>query len=201
MQILVLRHGESEADILQVHEGRADFPLTQRGRRQAQATAAYLAGHYAIQRIYASTLRRAGETAQLLSAATGAAITWDEDLMEFNNGLLAGLSRQEAAARYPEPEDLPLHESRYGMESRLAFRYRAERVWSRLTAENDPDSVIAVVSHGGMIQELYRCFFRLPVDSAMRFATGDTGFHEWLLRGEQRCLVKANWLVVPEGAE
>ena len=30
MQILLIRHGESEADILNVHEGRADFELTER---------------------------------------------------------------------------------------------------------------------------------------------------------------------------
>lgn len=28
MNILVIRHGQSEADILQVHEGRVDYPLT-----------------------------------------------------------------------------------------------------------------------------------------------------------------------------
>lgn len=31
MRILVIRHGESEADLLDVHEGRADFELTKRG--------------------------------------------------------------------------------------------------------------------------------------------------------------------------
>ena len=31
MQILLIRHGESEADILHVHEGRADFELTDKG--------------------------------------------------------------------------------------------------------------------------------------------------------------------------
>ncbi len=36
MQILLIRHGESEADILNVHEGRADFELTEKGRQQAQ---------------------------------------------------------------------------------------------------------------------------------------------------------------------
>lgn len=30
MQILLIRHGESEADILNVHEGRADFELTEK---------------------------------------------------------------------------------------------------------------------------------------------------------------------------
>jgi len=30
MQILLIRHGESEANILNVHEGRTDFELTER---------------------------------------------------------------------------------------------------------------------------------------------------------------------------
>ena len=30
MILLVIRHGESEADTLDVHEGRADFELTQK---------------------------------------------------------------------------------------------------------------------------------------------------------------------------
>ena len=36
MILLVIRHGKSEADILNVHEGRADFELTPRdtGRRR-----------------------------------------------------------------------------------------------------------------------------------------------------------------------
>ena len=38
MQILLIRHGESEADILNVHEGRADFELTEKGREQVQKT-------------------------------------------------------------------------------------------------------------------------------------------------------------------
>ena len=46
MIILVIRHGESEADILDVHEGRADFELTQKGHQQAAAMAKYVAGNY-----------------------------------------------------------------------------------------------------------------------------------------------------------
>jgi len=43
MVILVIRHGETEANILDVHEGRADFELTQKGHRQAAAMARYVA--------------------------------------------------------------------------------------------------------------------------------------------------------------
>jgi 2,3-bisphosphoglycerate-dependent phosphoglycerate mutase len=39
MEILLIRHGESEADILNVHEGRADFPSTELGQKQAMAMA------------------------------------------------------------------------------------------------------------------------------------------------------------------
>lgn len=67
MRILVIRHGQSEADILNVHEGRAGFPLTDEGRTQARATARFLHRHYAIEKIYASPLKRAAETAQILA--------------------------------------------------------------------------------------------------------------------------------------
>jgi 2,3-bisphosphoglycerate-dependent phosphoglycerate mutase len=46
MVILVIRHGESEADILDVHEGRADFELTKRGHMQVAALARFVADNF-----------------------------------------------------------------------------------------------------------------------------------------------------------
>lgn len=117
--------------------------------------------------------------------------------MEFQNGLLAGMTREEAKQKCPETPDLPIHESRYGMESMLEFRFRAEKVLSQILSENAADSVVAIVSHGGMIQQLYRAFLRMPVDSEnpFGFATGDTGFHEWVVRDGKRFIAKANYMV------
>ncbi len=106
-QLLLIRHGESEADILCVHEGRADFPLTEQGHQQAQAMGQWVAEHYEVDLIFASTLCRAKQTAQHLSDAVGVPVMFEEDLMEFNNGLLAGLPFAEAAVRYPRQEHLP----------------------------------------------------------------------------------------------
>lgn len=39
MRLLIIRHGESEADLLNVHEGRADFALTKTGLAQAERMA------------------------------------------------------------------------------------------------------------------------------------------------------------------
>lgn len=146
---LIIRHGESEADILDVHEGRADFELTGRGRRQAEAMSEYVSQHYHIARIYHSPLKRAAQTAPHLAASTQAPLVPDEHLMEFNNGLLA---------------------------------------------ENDADSTLAVVTHGGMTNQLYRAYFRLPIDAGFAFGTGDACIHEWLANGSCRTLVRANFM-------
>ena len=192
MKLLVIRHGESEADLLDVHEGRADFALTERGHRQAEAMANYVADNYNISKIYASTLTRAKQTAQHLSDKTGISIVFDENLMEFNNGLLAGLPRAVVREKYPEVPDLPIDKAVYGQESQVEFRQRAENALSRISNEVEPDETIAVVSHGGMINQLYRSFFNMPVDCIYFFNTADTGIHIWSLTDRERRVIKAN---------
>lgn len=46
--------------------------------------------------IWASTLKRAQETAETLAEAINCPITYEEALMEFNNGIQAGMSFEEA---------------------------------------------------------------------------------------------------------
>lgn len=204
MRLLIIRHGESEADILHVHEGRADFELTERGHRQAEAMSEYVSRNYQVAKIYHSTLKRAVQTAEHLALKTEAPLIPDEHLMEFNNGLIAGLKHSVADEKYPKVK-VPLHSAVYEQESMLTFRYRAEYMLSKLIdeasqhneasshMENYDEITIAVITHGGMINQLYRAFFRLPPDSEYGFCTGDTGIHEWVIRGNSRILVKADY--------
>lgn len=193
MKLLIIRHGESEADLLDVHEGRADFALTERGHKQAEAMANHVAENYNISKIYASTLTRAKQTAQHLSDKTGIPIVFDEDLMEFNNGLLAGLPRAVVREKYPEVPDLPIDKAVYGQESQLEFRQRAEKALSRVISEANPDETIAIVSHGGMINQLYRSFFNMPVDCMYFFNTADTGIHIWNFTDNEKRVIRANF--------
>lgn len=192
MRILIIRHGESEADLLDVHEGRADFELTERGHRQAAAMARYVKENYDISAIYCSPLKRAYQTAGHLSEATGIPLTADERLMEFNNGLIAGMERAAAREKYPLVQNLPLHASVYEQESMLEFRFRADYMLSKILSETEPDATVAVVTHGGMVNQLYRAFLRLPVDSDAGFATGDTSIHEWRINEGRRIVVTSN---------
>ena len=191
-KLLLIRHGESEADILKVHEGRADFPLTENGHRQAAAMGKWVAERYKIDMIFASTLRRAAQTAEYLSTAAQVPIVFDEDLMEFNNGLLAGLPFDEAAVRYPRIENLPPDQSVYGQETQYEFRARAERALARCLSQIPDGAIAAVVSHGGMINQLFAALIGLPPASAQRFLTGDTGIHLWILTEDGPRLMFAN---------
>lgn len=137
MRLLIIRHGESQADLLNVHEGRADFELTDR----VSNSTAFIRWNW-----YKFVHRR--------------------PLAEFNNGLIAGLSREAAAEKYPYQPHLALHESVYEQESQLQFRYRAEHVLSKILSENK-EGTIVVITHGGMIYQLYRAFLGLPINRSI----------------------------------
>jgi 2,3-bisphosphoglycerate-dependent phosphoglycerate mutase len=193
MEILLIRHGESEGDILRVHEGRADLLLTDHGRRQAREMAKVVKEKYMPEVIWSSTLKRARETAKILSQETGIAVIEDEKLREFNNGVLAGLPYAEAKLRYPEPEGgrkhhVPIEDG----ESELEFRFRAQTVFSKILTESAGRKRIAIVSHGGMISNLLRAFLNLPVSNDIYFPTGDTGIHLLKVKEGQKTVLFLN---------
>jgi Fructose-2,6-bisphosphatase len=192
MDILVIRHAQSEADILNVMEGRADFSLTELGLRQAALMAEWAKGYMSLTKIIASPLKRARQTAEALSNVTGISAMYDDDLMEWQNGLIAGLKREEANKEYPMPEKRFLHTAMYGQESMIAFRARAESALSRMINENPTDSKIAVISHGGMINMLFRSLVEARNNTEVSISTGDTGIHHWQIEGNIRRIVKTN---------
>ena len=178
MELLIIRHGESEADLLGVHEGRADFALTKLGQEQAKKMAKYVALHFPPNVILSSPLERAKSTASMLQDSIGCEVHEETGLMEFNNGVLAGLSREEAALKYPLPKDgRPIYSPIEGGESELAFRYRADYEFHRIINEYKNYKRVAIVSHGGLISNLIKAFLQLPVTSDYIFPTGDTGIH------------------------
>jgi 2,3-bisphosphoglycerate-dependent phosphoglycerate mutase len=175
MQILFIRHGESEADILNVHEGRADFPLTELGRKQVRLMANKVKSSYPPDYIWASTLKRAHETASVLAETVGCPVQFEDELMEHNNGILAGLSFDEAK-KYKLPHELDMHERVENGESEIEFRMRIEVAFSRIIASSTSDR-IAIVAHGGVINCLLRSFFEMPIKRDYYFLNGDTAIH------------------------
>ncbi len=186
MNLLIIRHGQSEADILKVIEGRANYELTDEGKNQAQLMSTWVAENFNVNKIFASPLKRTTQTAQYLSQKIGISVQFEDDLMEWQNGLLAGLPREEAQIRYPAPPIKYPHTAMYECESMIQFRARAENILSKIINENQPDDSIAVVSHGGMINMLFRSFLQLPINDNIFLSTGDTGIHKWSIENNNR---------------
>ncbi|MFC2058896.1 histidine phosphatase family protein, partial [Chloroflexota bacterium] len=61
-----MRHGETEWNLVERFRGRADLALNDTGRKQAEAAGLSLNG-LSVAAIYASPLRRALETANIIS--------------------------------------------------------------------------------------------------------------------------------------
>ena len=194
MRLLIIRHGQSEADLINVYEGRADFELTELGHKQAKQMSEFVKNHYNISKIYSSPLKRAVQTANHLSEKTGAKIFLDDRLMEFDNGLIAGLKKEMADIKYPAVLNLSVNESVYGQESLMDFRLRADCFLTEFVKETDKKETVAIITHGGMINQLQRSFLQLPVDSNISFRTDDTGLHDWYIDEKNKKIIMANFL-------
>ena len=160
IKIMFMRHGRSRADDENVIEGRYDAPLTDVGREQAEARAQELKSReITFDRIIASPLKRACETAQIVDNILGVGVEFDEDWMEKDNGPIAGLPHQVARARYPLPDFhnpfQPHVVSADAGESAWAFHCRAARALEKVIRLGKGRYL--VVAHGGILNATLRC--------------------------------------------
>jgi 2,3-bisphosphoglycerate-dependent phosphoglycerate mutase len=167
-RLVLVRHGEPKAAVLGIVGGpTGDTGLTGVGRDQVirmadrLATSGELAGTAAL---YASTLPRAIQTAELLSPALGGLdVEIRHDLREHDPGELDGLLWSEAAKRYPLP-DLAVEPGRPvapGGESLTGFHERA-RTALRDLAERHGGETVVVACHGGIVAAGIGMVFGIP---------------------------------------
>ncbi|QUH19328.1 histidine phosphatase family protein [Alkaliphilus sp. B6464] len=196
IEFVVIRHGQSLADIEGRHEGRADFPLTDLGREQAEKLAKWLKQRYNFDTIISSPLKRARETAEIIGSKMNKSVIFNEDLMEWNNGVLAGLLREDANRDYPEPEGgRKYFQAVQNGESMIDLRSRAEHFLADLihSTKDSKDNIrICIVSHGGLITMLYRSFLNMPIDTNVWLSSGDTGVHLWQINNDKKIVMFTN---------
>jgi probable phosphoglycerate mutase len=99
MEVVLVRHGETEWTRTRQHTGRTDLPLDEEGREQAQLVGDALRGR-AFGLVLASPLRRARETAEL--AGFGAVAQLREDLAEWDYGDYEGRTTKEIRSERPD---------------------------------------------------------------------------------------------------
>jgi broad specificity phosphatase PhoE len=157
--ILLLRHGQSTWNAEHRWQGRADPPLSEVGRAETELACAAISrgavtGLVKVSAIVASDLRRASETAALLTERLEwGEVRFEPDLRERDVGVLTGLTRDEIEDRWPgllsamragqlDPE---------GAEPMPVLTERATRAIGRI-ARDHPGGTVVVVTHGALIR-------------------------------------------------
>ncbi len=192
IRLLLCRHGQSEADLNPRRiEGSADFPLTPLGRRQAEALARWVARHYQVDRLIASPLQRAQQTAQALSRALNLPVETDARLAERSTGLLAGLTLAEADRLYPRPPFRGVNHRPPEGESYLDhFRRVADWYFETYYNPELDEKTLLVVGHGGTINCLLDAALGLPPQAQVSFSCADTCLHELLVEPRGHVVVR-----------
>jgi 2,3-bisphosphoglycerate-dependent phosphoglycerate mutase len=158
-RLLMVRHAapaeewQAEARLC----GWYDPPLGARGRQQAEAAAERLAGESEATVVYASPLRRAWQTAEVIAARLALPLVALADVREVHCGALDGVPFDVVRGRHPElwARNDAQHDDSFrwpGGESYTEFRGRVRRAVDRIAARHAPGDAL-VVTHTGVITQ------------------------------------------------
>jgi broad specificity phosphatase PhoE len=146
--IILIRHGDTDWNVEEIFRGRADIELNETGIKQAQLLAKYLEG-VPIKAIYASPLKRALKTAEIIAGPHKIDVTPSHELIDFDYGEWQGLShdtvRQEYKGLYDEWLKNPHLVRMPKGESLDDVRKRAISLVNQVNAKYE--GTIALVSH------------------------------------------------------
>lgn len=165
MKLYVARHGETAWNAENKICGRTDIPLNERGMEQAVVLAERMADVH-IDRIIASPMIRARQTAEAVAEKQGLPITFDERLIEQNFGIYEGKDRKDPdylankrmfAYRYPGGESqMDVAHRIYGFIEELKKKY--------------PDEHVLLVCHGGVCRSVRTYFENMTNEEYFYFS-------------------------------
>lgn len=153
-QVFLVRHGETEWSRAGRHTGRTDVPLSDQGRRRAEAIGRWLGRRPLV--VYTSPLSRARETCHLAGYAAAAQV--EPDLREWDYGVYEG--RTTGEIRRAQPDWSVWLSPIVDGESLDQLADRARRVVSRVLSAAPGD--VALFAHGHILRVLAACWLGLP---------------------------------------
>jgi 2,3-bisphosphoglycerate-dependent phosphoglycerate mutase len=190
-RITAIRHGETAWNVDTRIQGQLDIGLNAKGRWQAERAGAALADED-IDVVYSSDLWRAYDTALSVAKPHGLMVQTDEALRERGFGEFQGKTFAEIEAALPElallwrkrsPDFAPP-----GGESLLQLRERVTQ-YVRTLAQANAGKHIVIVSHGGVMDVLYRAAAGLEIQATRTWDLRNASINRLLWNGEHLSLV------------
>ena len=153
--ILLVRHGQSEGNILGVFTGHSGYPLSELGHKQAEMTGEYIRKNYYVDAVYCSDLPRAFQTAEHIAHAFALPVVTDCNFREINAGEWENKRFVDLPDLFPKDyaiwmNDL-IHARCTGGESVEEVGKRTIKALEDLASAN-PNKCIVVVAHATTIR-------------------------------------------------
>lgn len=155
-RLLIVRHGQSQANLEHRIAGHSNFPLTDLGRTQAQMTADFLKDEH-IDVLLSSDLDRAYETALPIGASHGLEVEKRTSLREIFCGDWEGMPVELRMEKYPEERRIWIEDFVNAVcpngESTRQMIVRAAAALDGLTKEF-PNHTVCIATHGAFARAL-----------------------------------------------
>ncbi len=186
-ELVFIRHGETDWNRQHRFQGQIDVPLNATGLAQAQRLAARL-GAEPPALLVSSDLQRAQQTAAPLATAWARAPLLAPGLREQSFGLLEGLNIPQIQQQHPELwRDWLIQQSDYALPGGESTRQFHSRVWQAvqaLVAQHGGQRLV-VVTHGGVLDMLWRSARGEPLDGLRQCLIPNTGINRMRWAGGQ----------------
>jgi probable phosphoglycerate mutase len=187
MQIVLVRHGETEWSLSGQHTSRTDLPLTEKGRERAKRLGPALA-EWTFALVLTSPLRRARETCEIAGFGERAEIC--DDLREFDYGEYEGLTTPQI--RETNPEWSLWRDGCPGGEQPDQVGTRADRVIEKMRAA---DGDVVAFAHGHLLRILTARWLQMEAAAGARFVLRPGGLS--VLGYERQTEVIQVWNTAP----
>lgn len=174
-KLIVVRHGETEFNVEGRYTGRVDVSLNKKGLEQAKITAAKLKD-MSIDIIISSTLKRAKETAEIISRELQVPIIEMEEFVEKYVGVYEGLTREEAKAKYPHMWEA---NSPKGAETLEEVKERVHKALNRIQCKYLHNKNVLLVTHGYVSKVINRYFNNSTDEEFAKYVLRNCDYHEY----------------------
>lgn len=166
-QLWLVRHGETEWSKSGQHTSRTDIPLTEQGRKRAEALREYLKG-MKFDAVFVSPMQRARETCAIAGFADQAQV--DDNLKEWDYGIYEGKTTAQIRAEVPgwSVWKHPI----IGGETAEHVGERADAMITRALASAPAGGNIALFAHAHILRILAARWLLLAATGGSLFALG-----------------------------
>lgn len=164
VKLILVRHGESEYNILKKISGQLDVPLSALGIKQAEIGAKYILEKKKIDAIYSSDLSRAVNTVKPIADALGLPIHTEKGLREIDLGAWTDGYFSEIREKYHTEYQAYQRGARAtGGESKDDACQRAMKTIMEIV-EKENGKTVLIGTHNGIVRVLLRYIFEQSGD-------------------------------------